>query len=148
MKWQVLRFAALDNAELYSLLELRARVFVVEQASAYQDPDGKDQQALHMLGTADGTLLAYQRCLPPGISYPESSLGRIVVAPQARGRRLGAELVARGIEVNQREWPGSDICISAQAHLEPFYSTFGFIAEGEHYAEDGIPHRKMRLART
>ncbi len=144
VEWKTSTFDALRNDELYDILQLRMQVFILEQDSIYLDLDGKDLQASHMLGTVAGGLCAYQRCLPPGASYPESSLGRIVVAPKWRGHSLGRELVSRGIAYNLSTWPDSGICISAQAHLQPFYSELGFCGEGPEYQEDGIPHRKMR----
>jgi ElaA protein len=147
VEWQILSFDELCTDQLYALLRLRQQVFVVEQQSIYLDLDDKDQRADHMLCRDGATLLAYQRCLPPGVSYPESSLGRIVVARVARGRQLGRQLVQRGVDYNLRRWPGAGIVINAQSYLQDFYRDLGFEAEGEEYLEDGIPHRRMRLAR-
>ena len=143
LQWQILSFTELTGAGLYAVLRLRQEVFVVEQNCAYLDLDNLDQEATHMLGTQEGELLAYQRCLPPGLSYPESSLGRIVVCPTIRGQRLGSVLVQRGIEHNLLRWPGSGIRINAQAHLQDFYSSLGFYAQGSEYLEDNILHRQM-----
>lgn len=143
LEWQTLEFRQLTVEWLYAILRLRQQVFVVEQDCAYLDLDNLDQRAIHMLCRADGKLLAYQRCLAPGLSYPESSLGRIVVCPSQRGQQMGKALVQRGIEHNLSRWPQSGIRINAQAHLQPFYSQFGFIAEGDEYLEDNIPHRQM-----
>jgi len=142
--WQTLTFAQLSQEQLYAVLRLRQEVFAVEQQSIYLDLDGLDQQAVHMLCTRDEQLLAYQRCLPPGLRYPESSLGRIVVCPSARSQHLGKELVQRGISYNLETWPESDICISAQAHLKNFYRDLGFAAQGDVYDEDDIPHLQMQ----
>ena len=144
LKWRTLVFSALTGDELYAVLRLRQQVFVVEQNCAYMDLDNLDQHAIHMLGIGDAELLAYQRCLAPGVSYMESSLGRIVVHPAQRGQQLGRELVQRGIEHNLSLWPGSGIRINAQAHLQHFYTAAGFIAEGDEYLEDNILHRQMR----
>jgi ElaA protein len=144
LEWQVLPFTELTGERMYTVLRLRQQVFVVEQNCAYLDLDNLDQQATHMLGMRDGDLLAYQRCLPPGLSYPESSLGRIVVCPAVRGQQLGKELVLRGIEHNLLRWPDSGIRINAQAHLQDFYAALGFVAEGNEYLEDNILHRQMR----
>ena len=144
--WQIASFAELTTAELYGVLQLRQEVFVVEQDSAYLDLDGVDQDAIHMLCKRDSGIVAYQRCLAPGLKYPESSLGRILVCQAMRGQQLGRELVKRGIEHNLQHWPGHDICISAQAHLQGFYGSLGFVAEGEEYLEDRIAHRKMRYS--
>ncbi|MCR9107048.1 MAG: GNAT family N-acetyltransferase [Gammaproteobacteria bacterium] len=143
--WRTAPFDALSTLELYAIMRLRMQVFVVEQQSIYLDLDNKDLQALHILCHAQGRLCAYQRCLPPGVSYDQSSLGRIVVHPAFRGAQLGRDLVERGIACNREHWPDADICISAQAHLQGFYSSLGFVAQGDEYQEDGIAHRKMLL---
>lgn len=143
LHWQTLTFAELGAHRLYAILRLRQQVFVVEQQCAYLDLDNLDQHADHMLCMQGDCLLAYQRCLAPKLVYAESALGRIVVDPSMRGRRLGRELVQRGIAYNLSRWPGQAIRINAQAHLQPFYAELGFIAEGDEYLEDNIPHRQM-----
>ena len=144
MQWLTLSFPQLSLDRLYALLRLRQEVFVVEQACIYLDIDNKDQQAVHVLCLENEKLLASLRCLAPGCDAAGSMLGRVVVHPELRGRRLGRELVRRGIEHNLGRWPGSAICINAQAHLQAFYGSLGFIAEGDEFLEDGIPHRRMR----
>jgi ElaA protein len=144
LQWHTLSFVELDVGQLYAILRLRQEVFVLEQDCVYLDLDDRDQQAIHILCTEADRLLAYQRCIAPGRDSPESQLGRIVVRREARGRDLGRELVQRGIEHNRSRWPECDIRISAQAHLQDFYSSLGFNAEGREYLEDGIPHRRMR----
>ena len=145
--WSIQAFAELDTETLYDILSLRQAIFVVEQNCPYQDMDGLDRAAFHMICREGSTLLAYQRCLPPGLSYAESSIGRIIVAATARGRQLGRELVQRGIDFNRRQWPDVDIRIGAQAHLAAFYGSLGFELQGEEYVEDGIPHVHMVLAK-
>ena len=142
-RWQTVPFAALSNDELYTVLRLRQEVFVVEQDCIYQDLDGLDQQAMHMLCWSGNELLAYQRCLEPGLSYAESSMGRILVAPAGRGTGLGNELVSRGVNYNLERWPTHPIRINAQAYLEAFYTRLGFTVAGDEYDEDGIPHLQM-----
>ncbi len=142
-RWQVSTFDELSNRELYALLKLRQDVFLLEQECLYNDFDGLDADSLHMLCWRGEELAAYQRCLPPGLSYPQSAIGRIVVAPSARGTSLGRELVQRGIDFNLERWPGQDISINAQSYLERFYSGLGFEAVGDEYLEDGIPHIRM-----
>lgn len=142
-QWQSKAFAQLSLEELYAVLRLRQEVFTLEQSCFYLDLDGLDQDAIHMLCCQGDQLLAYQRCLPPGLCYPESSLGRIVTARAARGQQLGKKLVLRGIKHNLQRWPQSDIRINAQAYLRDFYTDLGFAAEGEVYDEDGIPHLQM-----
>lgn len=143
--WVNTPFEALDAAQLYALLRLRQDIFVVEQTCAYPDLDGLDQQAWHMRCLQHDAVLAYQRCLPPGVAYPgSSSLGRVVVAASARGTGMGRDLVERGIRFNRQRWPQADIVIGAQAYLLKFYGSLGFVEEGEPYMEDGILHIHMR----
>lgn len=144
--WHNTPFHELEPGELYAMLQLRQQVFVVEQQCIYQDLDGLDPQAWHLRCVEDGRTLACLRCLPPGASYPESSLGRVVVAAGSRGSSLGRELVRRGIEFNRRQWPQVDIYIGAQAYLRNFYQELGFDAEGDPYLEDGIEHIHMRYS--
>lgn len=144
LQWHTLGFAELSADQLYAIMRLRQEVFVVEQDCAYLDLDNRDQQAVHILGSEAGAVMAYLRCIAPGADSPDSQLGRIVVRPTARGMDLGRELVTRGMAHNRARWPASDIRISAQAHLQDFYSSLGFVAEGEEYLEDNIPHRRMR----
>jgi len=144
--WTWKPFTALTGAEVYDALALRADIFVVEQACAYQDPDYLDHAAHHCLYRVGERLLAYQRCTPPGTPFRESSIGRIVVHRDLRGRQMGRELVRRGIAFNRTTWPGEPIKIGAQAHLEAFYASLGFVSLQDPYLEDGIEHVHMVLA--
>jgi ElaA protein len=146
LQWQLASFAELDADALYDVLKLRADVFVVEQRCAYADPDGKDRVdgALHLLGRdADGALACYLRILPPGVSYPEVSFGRVVTAAAARGRGLGDVIVERALGHIAEHWPGADVRIGAQSYLLAFYRKHGFASASDEYLEDGIPHRDM-----
>ena len=145
LNWQAYRFDELDSDKLYQILRLRQRVFVIEQECLYPDLDDLDQDSIHLCAWRGQELMAYLRSLPPGLDYVESALGRIVVSEQARGLKLGRELVERGIVLNRDTWPGYGIQIGAQTHLENFYLDFGFETLGETYLEDGIPHIKMLL---
>ncbi len=145
MHWQIAHFDDFTTRDLYTVMRLRQEVFVVEQNCVYPDLDGLDLSADHILCWEDGDLLAYLRCLKPGLSYPQSSIGRIVVSPTARGRDLGRELVTRGITYNFQQWPDSEIRIGAQRYLETFYCSLGFVTDGEPYIEDGIEHVHMNL---
>ncbi|CAH0219800.1 Acetyltransferase SACOL1063 [Massilia sp. Bi118] len=148
--WQWNGFNALTVAQLYAMLALRQEVFVLEQTCLYPDIDGLDPGAQHLLGwrEVDGKaeLVAHLRCLAPGAKYEEMSIGRVVTSPAARGSGLGRELVAQGVALAQQLHPGHAIRIGAQAHLEAFYNSFGFVTVSEPYDEDGILHIDMVLA--
>jgi ElaA protein len=137
------RFQSLGVDNLYDALALRCRVFVLEQGP-YLDPDGIDRQSWHLLGRDDaGVLQAYLRVVDPGVKYPEPAIGRVVTSPEVRGSGQGRRLMAEGVARCRAAWPGQGIRISAQAHLEKFYASLGFVREGAEYLEDDIPHIQM-----
>jgi ElaA protein len=137
-------FLRLSVTELYEAYALRGAVFVVEQNCPYQDPDDKDLKAVHVFMRQDEILAGYARILPPGVSYQEPSIGRVVVNKARRGQGAGQELMRYCLQQTQELFKGQDIVISAQLYLLRFYSDLGFVAEGETYPEDNIPHIKMR----
>jgi len=142
--WTLKPFAALTLAELYALLQLRSEVFVVEQTCAFQDIDGQDQTALHLLGyTEAGELAAYARLFEAGRSYTQASIGRVVTSPRHRGHGLGRALLHEAIAQCEVQFGPQPIKIGAQQYLLAFYQSFGFVEEGEGYLEDGIPHVHM-----
>ncbi|KAB7767258.1 GNAT family N-acetyltransferase [Xanthomonas maliensis] len=149
LHWQCLTFAELSTAQLYALLQLRSAVFVVEQRCAYTELDGKDPLpgVAHLLGsTADGSLIAYLRVLPPGLVAPEPAIGRVVIANRQRGGGLGHRLMCEGLRQVQARWPDTAIQLDAQAHLQTFYAAHGFASSSAPHLEDGIPHITMRRA--
>lgn len=148
MDWIWSRFDELGVDRLYDALALRCRVFILEQGP-YLDPDGLDRKAWHLLGLdSAGVLQAYLRVVDPGQKYAEPSIGRVVTSPEARGSGLGRELVGQGVRRCVGAFPGQGIRISAQAHLERFYGSFGFATVGPPYLEDGIPHLEMLRPKT
>lgn len=144
LQWKCKHFNELSAAELYSILRLRTEVFILEQSCLYQDVDGKDVKSYHVFAEgSNGEVLAYARVLPPGVSYTEASIGRVVTSPKVRGAGTGKELMKKVMSMMAREFPGKAIRISAQSYLIKFYSGFGFVPQGEDYLEDDIPHRQM-----
>ncbi len=143
MKIEVKAFPELSIDDLYDILGLRAAVFVVEQQCAYQDVDGKDQKALHIMGRGGDLLLAYTRVFGPGDYFKESSIGRVAVAAGARGKGYGKEIMKIAICTAEEQFRGHPISLSAQTYLRKFYRELGFKEMGEEYLEDGIPHIRM-----
>ena len=141
--WTSKFFTELSNLELYSILQLRNEVFIVEQNCPYLDLDNKDQGSYHLMGWKGERLLAYTRLLPPGLSYTECSIGRVVSAPSARRTGIGRELMKKSIEECGKLFPTSAIRIGAQLYLLDFYKSFGFEPTGDVYLEDGIRHIEM-----
>jgi ElaA protein len=143
--WTCKRFDALTLEELYKILRLRSEVFVVEQNCVFLDMDNKDFFCDHLMGWRENILVGYSRIVPAGISYEESSIGRIVSSPGARGLGIGRELMQQGIGTLYRLHGKRDIRIGAQYYLKAFYESFGFVQTGEIYPEDGIDHIEMLL---
>jgi ElaA protein len=143
MTWTLKRFDELTVHELYAILQLRNEVFAVEQNCVYTDLDNKDQQCWHLMGMEDNKLLAYTRILPPGISYTDPSIGRVVTAASIRKKGIGRELMLRSIDACQKLFGHTSITLSAQLYLKDFYSSLGFTACGSVYQEDGIDHIQM-----
>lgn len=140
---KVKSFKALNTTELYDLLQLRSEVFVVEQDCVYQDIDGKDQKALHILGYKDENLVAYTRLFKPGDYFEEASIGRVVVKANARQHKYGYDIMNASIKAVKDYFNQITIRISAQTYLKQFYNNLEFKEVGEEYLEDGIPHVNM-----
>ena len=170
--WRFAPFAELSALEVHDLLQARAAVFVVEQDCVFQDVDGVDPACWHLLGRSpspaapsasgarnvqqgvgegrgeghcrgEGPLVAYCRLVPPGVKYPEPSIGRVLTAEAARHSGAGRALMAEALARAGRLWPGQAIRIGAQHYLERFYGTFGFVQASDPYDEDGIQHIEM-----
>ena len=150
VRWQWYALSELSAYELYSIMAARVQVFVVEQACVYQDLDGLDRDALHLVGWAEDSVAAYLRVLAPNVRFSERSIGRVITSQAFRGRGLGRELMAHALARLDREFPGEALRIGAQAHLQRFYGELGFETASAPYDEDGIPHvemlRRPRLA--
>jgi ElaA protein len=144
MDWHWSRFDTLGVDNLYELLTLRSRVFVVEQHCVFLDMDGADQHSWHLLGRdAAGKLQAYLRMVDAGVKYPELSMGRVITSLDGRATGLGRRLVAEAMRWVDAQQPAPPVRISAQAHLQRFYAESGFRPVGEPYLEDNIPHIEM-----
>ena len=147
--WTCSRFDELSTKDLYRILQLRAEIFIVEQDCVYQDVDGYDQEALHVMGQLarddEAQLVCYTRLLPPGAKYEGASIGRVVTKKSARGGGVGRALMLNSLAFCNEHWPDTAITISAQQYLQKFYTELGFESVSEPYDEDGIPHIRMQL---
>lgn len=144
IQFKTKRFSELSTIELYQVLQLRSKVFVVEQNCVYQDVDGKDEKALHVLGFVDDKLVAYSRLFDKGYYFEETSIGRVVVDPNFRKHKLGHLLMEASIEAIKEHYNETTITISAQEYLQRFYESHGFKKISDMYLEDDIPHIRMQ----
>jgi ElaA protein len=143
INWTYKHFSELNTAELYEILWLRSKVFVVEQNCVYLDNDFKDQESWHLCGWIGNRLVAYVRLLPPGLSYAEASIGRVLTHPDFRKQGFGIELMKVAINKTITQFNVNTIKISAQCYLLNFYNSLGFKTCSEEYLEDDIPHVEM-----
>lgn len=142
MRLEVKAWDQLSRKEINDIFSLRSEVFVVEQECIYQDIDGKDEKADHVLLIINNELVGYTRVFNENIYFKEASFGRAVVKKNYRGEGYGHLLVEKSLE-HLKTNKQSPIKISAQSHLKEFYSSHGFVAKREEYMEDGIPHTAM-----
>jgi ElaA protein len=132
---------------LYRVLKLRVDVFVVEQACAYSELDGRDlePEARLVWAEEDGAVLATLRLLIDADG--SARIGRVATASTARTRGIAARLMERALELVKTDGSGRrpEIVLDAQAYLEHWYERFGFLRDGEDFYEDGIAHLPMRF---
>ena len=145
INWSCKSFTELTSEELYKILQLRSAVFVVEQNSVYQDCDDKDQHSYHLMGWQKEILIAYSRLIPPGMTYKNASIGRVITTATSRGKNIGRELMIRSIKKVSELFNERSVTIGAQLYLKNFYKSLGFTEAGDVYLEDGIKHIKMHL---
>jgi ElaA protein len=145
IEWKFSAFEHLSLHELYALLQLRTEVFVMEQNCVFQDMDGSDAQAMHLLGFHNGQLNAYARCFPAGVKFAEASIGRVVTRSLVRGSGAGHLLIQQAVSSVFAQWGPQPIRIGAQARLKNYYAQHGFVDINLPYVEDGIDHLEMLL---
>lgn len=133
---------SLTKEELYAILRLRQEVFVVEQHCPYLDLDNHDQESFHLCMYDEEGLVAYTRILPPSQIYKEASIGRVITAERARRKGIGRAAMDESMRFTAEKF-GKPIRIMAQSYLLNFYESYGFVAEGEEFLEDGLPHWYM-----
>lgn len=143
IRWQWCSLEDLSARQIYALFAARSAVFIVEQNCPYQDLDGADIEAEHLIAWSGADAAACLRLLAPGVKFVERSIGRVLTTRAFRGSGLGRELMTRAVARCDERYPSEAIRIGAQAHLERFYGAFGFVRTSDVYMEDGIPHVEM-----
>jgi len=145
LQWCWCRLEEMEPLVLYDLLALREAIFVVEQSCIYQELDGLDKTAEHLLVTQNGTIVACLRVLPPTGERDRARIGRVAVSSDWRKRGLARSMVQSAIDKIRLDYPSSDICLDAQTYLQGFYLSLGFRVCGDEFLEDGIPHIPMKM---
>lgn len=143
MEVNIKTFFELSNLELYKIIEARVDVFVVEQNCPYKECDNKDQESYHLYYKEQDEIAAYLRIIPAGISYPEISIGRVLVNNKYRGNGLAKEMMRKAILFVEENFDSKIIKISAQEYILKMYQNLGFEVVSDRYLEDDIPHYDM-----
>ena len=143
MELCVKRFDELTLSELYAILRLRSEVFVVEQNCVYNDPDGRDEAALHLFLRDDEGLQAYLRVMDKDAAHEHVSIGRVIAVKRRCG--LASRLLQAGIDAAKVHFGARQVYLEAQTYAKGLYEKQGFRQISEEFLEDGIPHVKMLL---
>ncbi|MDZ4729382.1 MAG: GNAT family N-acetyltransferase [Xanthomonadales bacterium] len=143
LSWQWLQMEQMPPALLYKLMAFRESIFVVEQACPYQELDGRDEQAWHLMGERAGHVLACLRVLLPPTGNKRFRIGRVAVDEIARGTGLAREMLLMAEQKIRLHELKAEIVLDAQTYLLPFYQAMGYQISGDEFLEDGIPHRPM-----
>ncbi|MCG4580112.1 GNAT family N-acetyltransferase [Clostridium cochlearium] len=143
MNWNVKKFEELKCEEIYKILQIRNKIFIVEQKCAYQDCDGKDKKSYHLYLEDKGEIISYSRILPRKVSYNEVSIGRVLVNKNYRGMGIARKMMIKAINFIEKNLGEKEIKIQAQCYLIDFYKSLGFKEISNEYLEDNIPHIDM-----
>lgn len=94
---------------------------------------------LHLVGLEGDTVCATAVLVPEGKAM---KMQRVAVAPELQGRGIGRALM-RYCEQVARGHGAKTIYAHARESAVPFYEKNWYVAEGELFDEDGIPHVRM-----
>ncbi|BDR64098.1 GNAT family N-acetyltransferase [Clostridium tetani] len=126
MNWHVKKFKELKCEEIYKILQIRNKIFIVEQKCAYQDCDDRDKKSYHVYVEDKGEIVSYLRILPRKVSYNEVSIGRVLVNKNYRGKGIAREMMIKAINFIEKNLGEKEIKIQAQCYLINFYKSLGF----------------------
>ena len=132
-----------ETHDIATCRALRRTVFIEEQGVPEADEvDDKDEGAIHLLASMNGTPVGSARLLVLG---EVGKIGRVCVLKSARGTGLGAQVMQAAV-ARFRSVPGvTKVKLGAQTHALGFYEQLGFTAYGPEFDDAGIPHREMVL---
>lgn len=136
-------FDQLTPDQLYKILQLRERVFVLEQECLYQDMDDIDYMACHTFCMEGNKILAYARTFWKDETTKVAQIGRVVTDPEARRKKKASIVMKECIRIAKSEMNAERIYLEAQTYAIPFYEQLGFHVASEVFLEDGIPHVQM-----
>lgn len=141
LRYEIKHYSVLSKDDLFEIMKLRVAVFVVEQKCPYMEIDEYDRVSYHVCLKDDDRILAYLRVLPPGCTFKDASIGRVIAAERRKG--YGTMIVKMGINVAKEKFNCDRIVIEAQTYARSLYEKCGFVQSSDEFLEDGIPHIQM-----
>lgn len=138
--WQYKQLEELSAKDLHLILKERTKVFVVEQAAAYQEVDDIDLYATHLVKRCKDTVNAYCRVY---LKDGKVRIGRVLVPEHCRKLGHGRDVVNVALNYITVRYPKREVQIQAEAYLKDFYESFGFEIISDLYYEDDIAHYDM-----
>lgn len=138
--WYSKKFSELSTDELFKILYLRTKVFVVDQNRVYQEVDKHDPEAIHIFDLENGQIVAYARVFNQN---DKVTFGRVLTSPDYRGQGLGNELMQHILNTIKKDFPKKEVEIDAQVQVEGFYQKFHFQTQGSAFLFNHTPHLKM-----
>lgn len=129
-------------AELDALLDLRHRVFCVEQGvPKHEEIDGRDGDAIHLVAVRaeDGRVLGTCRLLFVDRTV---QLSRLAVEPDARREGIATALL-READREAEAARAKRIVLHAQTYARELYAADGYEERGRVFVEAGIEHVAM-----
>lgn len=136
-------FGELTVDQLYKILQLRERVFVLEQECLYQDLDDLDQKAIHTFGMYGDRVIVCARTFWKDQEKKLAQIGRVVTDPDYRRQKKALEILKAAIDIAENEMKAAQIYLEAQTYAIPLYESLGFNVSSDVFLEDGIPHVQM-----
>jgi ElaA protein len=131
--------------EVFEMAVLRSEVFFLEQHITEEEFDATDRDPLtrHLWMSDDHGMAAYLRIVtssgPTSHHGISTSLGRMVVRKDARGKGLATDLLVAALDLVGDE----PVYVHAQDYVTGLYAAHGFVEQGDLFEEAGIPHRLM-----
>ena len=145
LQWCWYTLEQMEPVLLYDMLAMREAIFVVEQNCVYQELDGLDKIAQHLLAIQDEAVVACLRLLPPAGQEARVRIGRVAVSPAWRNRGMARLMMHKAVDKAGLAYPSCGVFLDAQTYLVSFYQSLGFQACGDEFLEDGIPHIQMQM---
>lgn len=139
MEIKIYKFKDLSKSQLYEIMKLRQKIFIIEQECFYNDFDEKDKDSYHILLMKNNEIISYARI----INENQIKIGRVLTKKEYRNLGLATKTINAAIDFINDKLKEKTIIISAQLYLKDYYSKFGFIAISDIYLEDNIKHIRM-----